>query len=193
MNYKLRLNIFFTKIFLIFTFYLYRILPFQFLINLHYNYYEYLLSNYDEEKMSEIDIKKLNNKNPEDEKILYQNTNDMYYKFNNYIINHNKKWSSLITFTKSHYAILLTKSSFMNKKTPVIKVIKNFIKRYDSYSYSYKKHIEESKDPETSKIEVDENKKLHVFMIQTHLQPDYIAECFKFTNFNIDFFEKKNL
>ena len=38
----------------------------------------------------------------------------------------------------------------------------------------------------TSKLKIKENKKLHVFMNQTHLTPDYLAECFQFDNYDLE-------
>ena len=62
------------------------------------------------------------NNNPD---IVYSDEMDMNNKFNNYILNHNKKWSSVIKFTRIHYAILITNSVYMERNTPVMNVIKN--------------------------------------------------------------------
>ena len=101
---------------------------------------------------------------------------------------YNKKWSSLIKFTKIHYAILINNSIHMEKNTPVMNVIKKYLNTYD-----YKKQeVLTTGCPFTSNLKIKENKKLHLFMIQTHLMPDYLAECFQFDNFDLENLDKLN-
>lgn len=172
------------KILLIMTYYIYSITNLDFFMNIHYHYYKKLVSGFIEEELTEIDIKKITNKNPENPDIVYSDEMDMYNKFNNYILNHNKKWSSVIKFTRIHYAILISNSVYMERNTPVMNVIKKYLNNYESYNKKQQELMTEC--PFTSKLKIKENKKLHLFMIQTHLMPDYLAECFQFDNYDLE-------
>jgi hypothetical protein len=184
-------QIFVKKMLLIFTYYLYSITNFDLLMNIHYKYYKDLVYGFTIRELTEIDIKKLNNKNPENPDIVYSNEMDMYHKFNSYIVNHNKKWSSLIKFTKIHYAILISNSAYLEKNTPVMHVIKKYLSTYESYHEKINQQEElTSGCPFTRNLKIKENKKLHLFMIQTHLMPDYLAECFQFDHFDLENLDK---
>jgi hypothetical protein len=185
------------KLMLIFTYFLYKLTNLQLFMHIHYLYYKNLVSTFTEDELTTVDKRKITNQNPQNPNIVYSDEMDMYNKFDDYIIKHNKSWSSFITFSKIHYAILIKNSVYMEKNTPVMKVIKRYLQTYDSYNTEFNKSltnndkIKEDECPFTGaidikKLKIDENKKLHLFMIQTHLMPEYLAECFIYDNFELE-------
>ncbi|VVU94531.1 hypothetical protein CPAV1605_256 [seawater metagenome] len=184
------------KIALIFTYFLYNITGLQLFMHIHYMYFQNLVSSFTEDYLSEVDLKKITKPKPQNKDIIYKDELDMYTKFNDYIINHNNQWSTFIGFSKIHLAILIKHSLYMKKNTPVIKVIKNYLNSYREYNDSYKSTLLEnnkcpfSKNIDLNQLQIEENKKLHLFMIQTHLMPDFIAECFHYQDFEMEKLQK---
>jgi hypothetical protein len=180
------------KITLILTYFLYKLTNLRLFMHIHYWHYKNLVSNFTDAELTIVDKKKITYQNPQNPDIIYKDEFDMYNKFNNYIINHNTHWSSYITFSRIHLTILIKNSQHMKKNTPVMKVIKRYLNTYKDYSKKVEDNCQtESKCPfsgaiDISKIKIEENKKLHLFMMQTHLMPNFIAECFHFESFEIE-------